>query len=224
MPATRIFLSSTCYDLGRERNAIEKSLHLFGHTPILSNKNNIHYNPDKHTHDSCLEEVSTRSDILIGVLHSRKGSLIYSEAFKKHINIDLLKSISRYPKYFDNPTTYSITQCEILKAIEIGIPYMIFVHKSVIDQRHIYENWIKGKRNTKVKVNKKTFTSEMISIFNFIKYINHLDSGNAIYPYSSIIDLRKQLTQNLSYELKARLDERLGQKALMQSKIIPEKI
>lgn len=219
MPNTRIFLSSTCYDLPRERNAIEKILFSLGHEPVLSEKGRVRFHPDRDTHTSCLDEVSTKSDFLVGILHTRIGGAIFTETFKRHIKVDVLKSKSSYAEYFNKETIYSITHCEILKAVERGIPRLIFVHKSVVDQRYKYEQLVKTHKG---KPFKHPYSREMISIFNFIKYINNLEVGNAVYEYKTIKELRANILNLLSQQFQSALEDRENNRINQPLHILPQ--
>lgn len=220
MEKLRVFLSSTCYDLSKERTILQKHLSDIGHIPILSDKSNIRYDPDKSTHDSCLATVETGTDYMIAIISSRFGGAIFREAFLKHINVDALRSKSDYRKYFDN-SKFSISQCEALKALEKGIPCLVFVHKDVLDQRKKYSDAIKaGHTGTAYTIR----NPDAVYIFDFITYINNLHKGNGTYEYKSITEVKRIIKDSFSNHFRDILTEKIKNASLKHQKIIPSEL
>ena len=52
MPSPKVFVSSTCYDLGMAREQLRSFLLRIGYEPILSEYSDILYDPRAHTHTS----------------------------------------------------------------------------------------------------------------------------------------------------------------------------
>ena len=204
MEKLRVFLSSTCYDLNKERIEIQKHLTQLGHMPILSDKNAIRYDPDKSTHASCLDTVEHGSDYLVAIISSRFGGPIFRDAFKKHINIELLKTKSKAKRYFDS-NKFSIAQCEVLKGIEKGIPCLVFVEKKMTDERKKYQDAIKaGRSNTPFTLQ----NPDSIYIFEFIGFVNNLYRGNGTYEYKYISEIKKIIADSFSNHFKEILTEK----------------
>ncbi|EGQ7962989.1 DUF4062 domain-containing protein, partial [Vibrio parahaemolyticus] len=57
MASPRVFVSSTCYDLKYIRENIKYFVKTLGYEPVLSEDGAVFFNPEEHTHDSCLSEV-----------------------------------------------------------------------------------------------------------------------------------------------------------------------
>lgn len=79
MPSPKIFLSSTCYDLGIVREQLRSFFLRLGYDPILSEYSDILYDPRTHTHTSCIQEVPN-ADIVVVLIGSRFGGRAIPEA------------------------------------------------------------------------------------------------------------------------------------------------
>lgn len=58
MAALRVFVSSTCYDLSVIRSQLRQFIECLGHEPVMSDYNDVVYDPASHTHTSCVDEVA----------------------------------------------------------------------------------------------------------------------------------------------------------------------
>ena len=72
MAKLRIFVSSTCYDLGVIRSELRPFIIALGHEPVMSDYADILYDPRSHTHDSCIKEVPN-CDMVVLIIGSRFG-------------------------------------------------------------------------------------------------------------------------------------------------------
>lgn len=52
MSALRVFISSTCYDLGIARESLRKFIVSLGYEPVMSDYSDVLYDPRIHTHTS----------------------------------------------------------------------------------------------------------------------------------------------------------------------------
>ena len=50
MAQLKVFVSSTCYDLGMVRAELRNYLINLGHDPIMSDFNDVLFDPKEHTH------------------------------------------------------------------------------------------------------------------------------------------------------------------------------
>lgn len=82
MASLRIFVSSTCYDLSAIRGQIRGFIQSVGYEPIMSDYNDVLYDPRIHTHTSCIEEIAT-CDLIILLVGSRFGGKAIPEAISK---------------------------------------------------------------------------------------------------------------------------------------------
>jgi hypothetical protein len=72
MAELRVFVSSTCYDLSLLRSQLRTFIKSMGYEPIMSDYEDVLYDPRIHTHTSCIDEVKN-CDVLILIIGSRFG-------------------------------------------------------------------------------------------------------------------------------------------------------
>ena len=212
MASLKVFVSSTCYDLGMIRSHLRNFIAGFGYDPIMSDYSDVLYDPRHHTHSSCVQEV-TNCDILILIVGKRFGGSAVPKALDE-IDMEKVRSLSSSPKIFESDGKLSITQLEVIKALELGIPVFAFVDSKVYHDHFVYE-----KNKDKPILNDITFPSiekkdTAIYIFEFINFITHLTDNNSIQEFSRTEDieshLRKQwsgLLQKLLAEQKSIINE-----------------
>ena len=207
MDKLNIFVSSTFYDLKDLRRSLGNAITEIGHTPLLHERQGIFYDPQKHTHVSCLEEIENSCDILILVIGARFGGQAVAQVFE-YMNIDDLKDKSNFKQFFQENNKYSITQCEFLKAVEKNIPVLAFVEKSILDKKHIYDQ---AKQEGKIKPEDiPLFDSEKdrknaAYIFDFIKFITHRIENYSIEPFEEVDNILSYLKSYLSAHYKKLL-------------------
>lgn len=213
MAGAKIFISSTCYDLSVLRAELRNFIISLGHEPVMSEYADVLYDPRTHTHTSCVNEVSN-CDIMVVIIGSRFGGASVPEALDK-IDSARLQELSKDPSFITQDKPISITQLEVLKAIESNIPIYTFVEKKVYYEHEVYE---KNKENPEVIKNiifpaiEKRETAPYI--FGFLNYIRLRKSGNQFFQFERLQDiedvLRKQWSayfQRLLYEQRNREEE-----------------
>lgn len=87
MSKTRIFVSSTCYDLASIREEIRNCIIELGHTPLLSEYPSFPVIPELKIIDNCKKIVRENTDIFILIIGGKRGSLA-SETNKPITNIE----------------------------------------------------------------------------------------------------------------------------------------
>jgi len=137
MAELRVFISSTCYDLAVVREQLRGFLSSLGYQPIMSDYSDVLYDPRVHTHTSCLLEV-TNTDVLIVIVGSRFGGTGVPEAMK-HVDFENLRTTSSSQWVIDHAERLSVTQLEVLRAIEENIPIFAFVEDQVWHDHLVYE-------------------------------------------------------------------------------------
>lgn len=115
MSKTRIFVSSTCYDLASIREEIRNCIIELGHTPLLSEYPSFPVLPELKTIDNCKRVVRENTDIFILIIGGKRGSL-------------------------DSETNKPITNIEYEAAKEEGLDAFIFVFRPVMKLVPIWEN------------------------------------------------------------------------------------
>jgi len=208
----KIFISSTCYDLSIVRSQLRGFILGLGYEPVMSDFSDVLYDPRAHTHTSCVQEV-TNCDMLILIIGSRFGGTAIPKAIDE-VDIIKLMNKSKSKKIFENPNKLSITQLEVLKAIEYNIPIFTFIDSKVYHDHLVYEN-NKGKG----MADKITYPSidkqeTAIYIFEFINFLRLSVENNNISEFMRMEEietfLRKQwsgLLQRLLYEQRSKKTE-----------------
>lgn len=196
MALLKVFISSTCYDLGMVRAELRGFISNFGHEPVMSEYNDVLFDPKDHTHESCIKEIAN-SDVIILIIGSRYGGKAIPQAVS-HVDIDKLKTLSKSSKILESPENISITQVEILRAIELNIPIFTFVDSKVLNDHLIYE-----KNKDKDFIDKIDFASidkreTAVYIFEFINFIRLRAKNNSIFEFSKISDIEDTIKKQWS--------------------------
>lgn len=114
MAKTRVFVSSTFFDLKHVRDDVDRFIRELGYEPVRFEKGEVPYGKDKAPESYSYNEVDT-CDIFVTIIGSRYGS-----------------------SAVDGPD-YSVTQLEIKRAINKNIPTYIFIEKNVLSEFSTYE-------------------------------------------------------------------------------------
>jgi len=202
----RIFVSSTCYDLGVIRSELRPFITALGHEPVMSDYSDILYDPRSHTHDSCIKEVPN-CDMVVLIIGPRFGGTGIPSILE-NFDFDHLNSISTKTALLEYKDKLSITQLEILKAAEQSIPVYAFVDEKVFHDHHVYE---KNKGKPEV-INAIEFPSIQKKdtakyIFEFINFLTHRTHNNSITPFSRLDDIKENLIGQWSQLFQRLLSE-----------------
>lgn len=214
MASLKIFVSSTCYDLGIVRTQLRSFLINLGHEPIMSEYNDILFDPRSHTHDNCAQEIKN-ADVVILIIGARFGGTAIPKVISA-LDLENLRNQSRGTKMIENPDKMSITQIEVLNAIESNIPIFTF-----IDSRVAYDHLFYEKNKNKGFLESLDFPSiekqeSAKFIFEFINYLRLRSKNNSISEFSKISDIEEYLKKQWSSLLQKLLSEQ-------KNKIIEEK-
>lgn len=189
MPSPRIFVSSTCYDLGIAREQLRSFLLRLGYEPVLSEYSDVLYDPRAHTHTNCLQEVPN-ADMIVVLIGPRFGGRAIPEALS-NLDLENLVNSSFDVTVLDDPEKLSITQLEVLKAIDSSVPVFAFVDEKVMYDHYVYQK-------NKDLVEKIKFPSiekpeSAKYIFEFINFLSHRNKGNSVIPFSKLEDIETHL-------------------------------
>jgi hypothetical protein len=189
MPSPKIFISSTCYDLGMAREQLRSFLLELGYDPVMSEYSDVLYDPRTHTHTSCLQEVPN-ADMIVLIVGSRFGGKIIPDALST-VSIDTLVKTSFNIDVLDNIEHLSITQLEVLKAIENSIPVFAFIDEKVWHDHLVYEK----NKDLVGKINFPSIDKPDTAkyIFEFVNFLKHRVKGNSVISFSKIEDIEKHL-------------------------------
>ncbi|MNR84338.1 hypothetical protein D3C72_151360 [compost metagenome] len=196
MAGLKVFVSSTCYDLTVIRSQLRLFIQNIGHEAIMSDYNDVLYDPRLHTHTSCVDEVAT-CDMVILIVGSRFGGRTVPEALTK-IDFEKLYQESKSTDSLKTRENLSVTQLEILKAVEGGIPVFTFIDEGVWHDHALYE-----KNKEKDIIGMIDFPSihkadTALFIFEFINFLRHRARGNSVFPFSKLQDIEEILRKQWS--------------------------
>lgn len=193
----KIFVSSTCYDLSIIRSQLKSFIENMGYDAVLSEYNDIFYDPQDHTHESCVKEVSN-ADIVILIIGSRFGGRGIPN-LQSLVDFKTLSTSSLKTKILDHQEQLSVTQYEIFKAIESNIPVYCFVEESVWHDHRVYEE---NKEKEDVIKNMKFPSIDDNNtapyIFEFINFMRARLHNNALYYFGKLEDIEGCLLKQWS--------------------------
>ena len=112
MGKTRVFISSTCYDLSQIRKDLKEGIQAMGHIPILSENKDFPVSPELTSMENCINAVRNESDIFVLIIGNRYGAKLDSGK--------------------------SITNTEFVTAYSQKIPVYTFTLKQVV---HVLPTW-----------------------------------------------------------------------------------
>ena len=189
MPSPKIFLSSTCYDLGMVREQLRSFFIRLGYDPILSEYSDVLYDPRAHTHTSCIQEVPN-ADMVVVLIGSRFGGRAVPEALDI-VDMERLVESSFDVTALSEPEKLSITQLEVLKAIDASVPVFAFVDEKVMHDHLVYQKNKDLVEKIKFPSIDKPETAKYI--FEFINFLHHRNKGNSVIPFGRIEDIENHL-------------------------------
>ncbi len=209
MAGLRVFVSSTCYDLSTIRSQLRTFILSQGHEPLMSDYSDILYDPRLHTHTSCVDEVAS-ADVVVLIVGSRFGGRSVPEALSK-LDFEKLDKESKSTESLKKKENLSVTQLEILKAVESGIPIFTFIDDGVWHDHALYE-----KNKGKPIINEIEFPaiekSETASfIFEFINFLRHRTKGNSVFSFAKTQDIEETLRKQWSSLFQKLLQEQRSQ-------------
>lgn len=205
MATLRVFVSSTCYDLTVLRSELRLFIQAMSYEPIMSDYEDVLYDPRIHTHTSCVDEV-TNCDILLLIIGSRYGGKGSIEALNR-IDFEKLSSESQDVESLKEKETLSVTQLEVLKAIENTIPVYTFIDKKVWHDHKVYE------KNKDTDIIDKIFFPSIENqltakyIFKFINFVRLRTKGNNIFPFEKAQDIEEILKKQWGSYFQRLLNE-----------------
>lgn len=168
MAVPKVFVSSTCYDLKEIRDNLHEFIDSIGYIPVFSDKNDVFYHPDLHTHEACLKEIET-CQLFILIIGGRFGGTY---------------------KY---DQTKSIVNAEYDAAKKLNLPIFAFVQKDVYSNQFTY---IKNQQNNiaeKIYYPAIAEQSYSKNIFDFIISVRKADENNGVFEFEFARDIKNIL-------------------------------
>jgi hypothetical protein len=168
-----------------------------GYDAVLSEYNDIFYDPQDHTHESCVKEVSN-ADIVILIIGSRFGGRGIPN-LQSLIDFKTLSTSSLKTRILDHQEQLSVTQYEIFKAIESNIPVYCFVEESVWHDHRVYEE-NKDKEDVIKNMKFPSIDNNNTApyIFEFINFMRARIHNNALYSFGKLEDIEGCLLKQWS--------------------------
>lgn len=205
MANLRVFLSSTCYDLSVVRGQLRQFIEGLGHDPVMSDYNDVVYDPRTHTHTSCIDEVAG-ADAVVVIIGSRFGGKVIPQALAK-VDLEALKLISKNNELLKSKDNISITQLEVLKAIEASIPVFAFVDDRVMHDHATYEKNKSKAIADQIEYDSIEKPETARYIFEFINFLRLRSTNNGISTFSRLQDIEDALKKQWSGLLQRLLFE-----------------
>lgn len=165
MAIPRVFISSTCYDLSEVRDALVTFIKSFGFEDALSERGDVFYHPDLHTHESCIREISN-CHILVLIIGGRFGGTYTAD------------------------TSKSIVNAEYEAARELNIPVFTFIKKDVLHDHKLYERNKNNVNITYPSIEKQEYAK---NIFEFINVVRKSPINNGLFEFQFSRDIEEIL-------------------------------
>jgi hypothetical protein len=114
MDQTRVFVSSTFFDLAQVRDDLSRAISELGHIPVMSELSSFAVIPSMNTIENCKRNVRDNTDLFILIIGGRRGSV-------------------------DSTTAKSVTAVEYETAVQSGLDIFIFISETVLALLPIWE-------------------------------------------------------------------------------------
>ena len=169
MAAPKVFISSTCYDLGQIRDNLYEFIESYYFEPMLSEKGDVFYHPDLHTHESCITEIEN-CQLFILIIGGRFGG-----------------------KYKFDPKK-SITNAEYEAAKVKNIPVFTFIKREVFEDHRVYQrNKNKPELISQIEFPSIDKQEYSVQIFEFINSVRLSDVNNGSFSFEFANDIKSNL-------------------------------
>lgn len=188
-----------------QRSQIRSLLTGIGYEPIMSEHSDVLFDHRLHTHTSCIKDISN-ADMVVLLIGSRFGGIAIPDAVSE-IDIPAVVKATSSSEIAKNSDRLSITQVEIMKAIELNVPMFVFVDSKVHADHHLYQKNKDKEFADKIEYPSIERPETAKYIFEFINLISHRYANNAITPYSNFSDIEDHLLKQWSMMFQRLLRE-----------------
>lgn len=172
MATPRVFISSTCYDLSEVRDSLIGFFQNFGFDCTLSERGDVFYHPDLHTHDSCLGEVSN-CQLFVLIIRGRFGGNYKRES-------------------------KSITNAEYAAARKLDIPTFTFIKQEVLNDHNIWQKNKEKKFSSSIEYPSIDKQEHAKDIFGFIDQVRLSGTNNSFFGFNLAKDIHEKLRKQLA--------------------------
>lgn len=172
----------------------------------MSDYADILFDPRAHTHDSCLKEVPS-CDMVLLIIGARFGGTAVPAALAAIDFAPMLQASGKL-EFLQSKDKMSVTQLEVLKAVEQGIPVYAFVDDKVLHDHHVYER-NKEKKDLIEQIDFPSIQKKESAkyIFEFINFLSHRTTNNGVTPFARLEEIRLHLLSQWSQMFQRLLHE-----------------
>lgn len=216
MARLRVFVSSTCFDLGSVRAQLRRFIESLGYEAVLSDFGDVTYDPRVHTHTSCVSEVEN-AQLLVLIIGGRFGGPAVEEAKHMAASADVLDELTKTRSDWtsDGSAAVSITQLEVICAVKCNIPVYVLVDRHVMGDHHVYQkNKAKGLGIEYPSIQNNKYAPH---IFEFINYLKRRPTNNSISEFLTSQDIEDYLRKQWGGYFQRLLVEQRNSLAEQQS-------
>ncbi|MCI0696452.1 DUF4062 domain-containing protein [candidate division KSB1 bacterium] len=171
MARPRIFVSSTYYDLKYVRASLGLFIESLGFDPVLSEKGDVAFVPDRALDESCFRELQN-CDIYVLIIGGRYGSEI--SATKTGMSRD----------FFDRYE--SVTKMEYTTALKKDIPIYILIERAVYSE---YQTFLKNRESPNINY----AHVDSVNVYYFIDQILSQLRNNPFYAFDKYSEIEEWL-------------------------------
>ncbi|TBT82708.1 DUF4062 domain-containing protein [Propioniciclava sinopodophylli] len=208
VPPLRVFVSSTAYDLAPVREQLRTLINSLGHVAVLSDYSGVLYDPNLHTHKSCVEELRS-CDVVVLIIGNRWGSQARPE-FVDDLSVDLLQGDdASIVEDLVEGKHVSVTQLEALTAFQHKIPVFAFAERQVLEERRFYEANEELAKRGELRLPSGNDCAVAGYIVSFLRYLEGRASGNAVISFTKVEEIQAHLRSQWSAWLQRMLAQRL---------------
>lgn len=173
MAKPKVFIGSTCYDLREVRDSLSTFIGSYGFEPILSERGDVFYNSELHTHDACLEEVYN-CQLFVLIIGGRSGG------------------------QYLNDKSLTITNAEYEVAVTNRIPIFTYVQRNVLDNHHTYITNKHKKIVNDIHFPAIDVQEQAQAIFSFIDRVRLSPTNNGYEPFETSANIESHLRKQLA--------------------------
>jgi hypothetical protein len=168
MPAPRVFVSSTFYDLRYIRENLEYFIRSLGYEPVLSERGAVFFDPEVEVQEAAVGAVPS-CQMLVLIIGGRFGQ-----------------------QYKPDPEQ-SVTNAEYKKAVETKVPIFALIERTVHEQYKVYRG---NKDNPELDAASIEYPDvDSVKVFDFIEEVQGQAANNALVPFADFGDMESYLRQ-----------------------------
>jgi hypothetical protein len=171
----------------------------------MSDYHDVVYDPRIHTHTSCIDEVSG-CDAVVVIIGSRFGGASVPQALER-VDFESVEKLSSSIEALKKKDAISVTQLEVLKAVECSIPIFSFVEERVWNDHATYEKNKSKSIAGEIEYSSIDKPESAKYIFEFINFLRHRTRNNGVNSFSKYQEIEESLRRQWSGILQRLLSE-----------------